>query len=317
MANEISSFVNTSGLTYCGKEAREIFSKEIYNLDLFGYGVRLMDGVKGKRKIYQGEVGDLWQEYSCPFTPQGEVKLSEDYIEPAEIKVNLEECFDTFWDTYMVEQTKISLNGGIPQTFYDWFFNDVLVKKMDKEYQEIFWKGDTDYSGTSKAYLAVIDGVEKKLSASAMTGTAFTVSNILAQVESVVMSGLTAASDNETDTDNYKIFMNVSDVRLLTVALGNLGNGNNVEAIFKNYAKEGEKIYIYGFEVVPTMQSKNSVIFGPAPNLVLGFDTADSHVQYKIIDLRDTTGDNAFRVIALSNIAVGVVYPELFTFLKA
>lgn len=317
MANEISSFVNTSGLTYCGKEAREIFSKEIYNLDLFGYGVRLMDGVKGKRKIYQGEVGDLWQEYSCPFTPQGEVKLSEDYIEPAEIKVNLEECFDTFWDTYMVEQTKISLNGGIPQTFYDWFFNDVLVKKMDKEYQEIFWKGDTDYSGTSKAYLAVIDGVEKKLSASAMTGTAFTVSNILAQVESVVMSGLTAASDNETDTDNYKIFMNVSDVRLLTVALGNLGNGNNVEAIFKNYAKEGEKIYIYGFEVVPTMQSKNSVIFGPASNLVLGFDTADSHVQYKIIDLRDTTGDNAFRVIALSNIAVGVVYPELFTFLKA
>lgn len=317
MANEISSFVNTSGLTYCGKEAREIFSKEIYNLDLFGYGVRLMDGVKGKRKIYQGEVGDLWQEYSCPFTPQGEVKLSEDYIEPAEIKVNLEECFDTFWDTYMVEQTKISLNGGIPQTFYDWFFNDVLVKKMDKEYQEIFWKGDTGYTGTSKAYLAVIDGVEKKLSASAMTGTAFTVSNILAQVESVVMSGLTAASDNETDTDNYKIFMNVSDVRLLTVALGNLGNGNNVEAIFKNYAKEGEKIYIYGFEVVPTMQSKNSVIFGPASNLVLGFDTADSHVQYKIIDLRDTTGDNAFRVIALSNIAVGVVYPELFTFLKA
>lgn len=317
MANEISSFVNTSGLTYCGKEAREIFSKEIYNLDLFGYGIRLMDGVKGKRKIYNGEVGDLWQEYSCPFTPQGEVKLSEDFIEPAEIKVNLEECFDTFWDNYMVEQTRISLNGGIPQTFYDWFFNDVLVKKMDKEYQEIFWKGDTGYTGTSKAYLAVTDGVETKLSASAMTGTAFTVSNILAQVESVVMSGLTAASNNETDTDNYKIFMNVSDVRLLTVALGNLGNGNNVEAIFKNYAKEGEKIYIYGFEVVPTMQSKNSVIFGPASNLVLGFDTADSHVQYKIIDLRDTTGDNAFRVLAISNIAVGVVYPELFVMLKA
>lgn len=317
MANEISSFVNTSGLTYCGQEAREIFSKEIYNLDLFGYGIRLMDGVKGKRKIYNGEVGDLWQEYSCPFTPQGEVKLSEDFIEPAEIKVNLEECFDTFWDNYMVEQTRISLNGGIPQTFYDWFFNDVLVKKMDKEYQEIFWKGDTGYTGTSKAYLAVTDGVETKLSASAMTGTAFTVSNILAQVESVVMSGLTAASNNETDTDNYKIFMNVSDVRLLTVALGNLGNGNNVEAIFKNYAKEGEKIYIYGFEVVPTMQSKNSVIFGPASNLVLGFDTADSHVQYKIIDLRDTTGDNAFRVLAISNIAVGVVYPELFVMLKA
>lgn len=314
---EINGFINASGLTYCGKEAREIFSKEIYNLDLFGYGIRLMDGVKGKMKIYNGEVGDLWQEYSCPFTPQGEVRLSEDYIEPVEIKVNLEECFDTFWSNYMVEQTKISLNGGIPQTFYDWFFNDVLVKKLDKEYQEIFWKGDTGYTGTSKAYLSVTDGVETKLSASAMTGTAFTVSNILAQVESVVMAGLTAASENEADTEGYKIFMNVSDVRLLTVALGNVVNGNSVSAIFSNYAKEGEKIYIYGFEVVPTMQSKNSVIFGPASNLVLGFDTADSHVQYKIIDLRDTTGDNAFRVLAISNIAVGVVFPELFVMLKA
>ena len=314
---EINGFINTSGLTYCGTEAREIFSKEIYNLDLFGYGIRLMDGVKGKRKIYNGEVGDLWQEYSCPFTPQGEVKLSEDFIEPAEIKVNLEECFDTFWDNYMVEQTRISLNGGIPQTFYDWFFNDVLVKKMDKEYQEIFWKGDTEYSGTSKAYLSVTDGVEKKLSDDAMAGTAFTVSNILAQVESVVMAGLGKAGENEADTEGYKIFMNVSDVRLLTVALGNVVNGNSVSAIFSNYAKEGEKIYIYGFEVVPTMQSKNSVIFGPASNLVLGFDTADSHVQYKIIDLRDSTGDNAFRVIAISNIAVGVVYPELFVMLKA
>ena len=319
MANEISNFINTSGLTYCGKEAREIFSKEVYNLDLFGYGIRLMDGVKGKMKLYNGEVGDVWQEYTCPFTPQGEVSLSESFIEPVEIKVNLENCYDVFWDTYLVEQTRISLNGGIPQTFYDWFFNDILVKKMDKEYQEIFWKGDSSYTGTAKSYLAVTDGVEAQLAASSavtsIQGTAFTVSNILTQVESVVMSGLSIANSAETDTEKFKIFMNVGDVRLLRVALGKLTNGNTTSAIFSNYAKEGEKIYILGFEVVPTMQSVNTIIFGPANNLVLGFDTADSHVQYKIIDLRDTTGDNAFRVIAISNIAVGVVYPELFTYL--
>ena len=61
------------------------------------------------------------------------------------------------------------------------------------------------------------------------------------------------------------------------------------------------------------MLSRNTVIFGPAKNLVLGFDTFDSHIEYKIIDMRNTTGDNMFRVIAISNIAVGIVYPELFT----
>ena len=61
------------------------------------------------------------------------------------------------------------------------------------------------------------------------------------------------------------------------------------------------------------MLSRNTIIFGPARNLVLGFDTYDSHIQYKIVDMRDTTLDNMFRVGAISNIAVGIAWPELFT----
>ena len=32
--------------------------------------------------------------------------------------------------------------------------------------------------------------------------------------------------------------------------------------------------------------------------------------------MRETTGDNMFRVLALSNIAVGLVLPELFVYLR-
>lgn len=312
-------FIDVSNLTYCGKEGSEIFSKNVYSIDLASYGITLMDNVKGKQKIYNGEVGDVWQEYACPFSANGLVELSEDYIEPAAIKVNLEECYDKFWNTYLVEQTKIALDGGIPQTFYEWFFNDKLVKKMNSEYQEIFWKGDSGYTGTSKTYLKVTNGVETQLASnSAVTSgstTSFTVNNILTQVESAVMSAIDAASAADVDTEGYKIFLNYSDVRLLRVALGKLSNGNTVEAIFQNYAKEGEKIYIMGFEVVPTKQSNSTIIVGPASNLVLGFDTLDSHIEYKIIDMRETTGDNMFRVIAISNIAVGIVLPSLFTYM--
>ena len=116
--------IDVENLTYCGKEGQEIFSKNVYSLDLASYGITLMDGVKGKQKIYNGELGTVWQPYTCPFSPEGEVVLGEDFIEPAEIKVNLEECYDVFWPTYLVEQTKITLDGGIPKTFYDWFFNN-------------------------------------------------------------------------------------------------------------------------------------------------------------------------------------------------
>ena len=312
----MANFIDVSNITYAGKEAQEIFSKGVYAIDLRSYGIQFMDGLKGKTKIYSGEIGEAWQAYTCPFTPTGSAVLAEAFIEPVAIKVNQENCYDTFWNTFLVDQTSITLNGGIPQTFGDWYFNK-LQEKMAREYQEIFWQGSTGYTGTTKKYLKVTDGVEAKLEAntgtSKISGAAFTVDNILAQVEGAISSGLAKAAEAEAVTDNYKVFMNYADVKLLKMALGKVCCPNS-QSIFSNYAKEGERVFIYGFEVVPTMQSRNSVIFGPANNLVLGFDTFDSHIEYKLIDMRETTGDNMFRVIAISNIAVGVVFPELFIY---
>ena len=313
------SFIDFSNITYCGKEAQQIFAKDIFDIDLRSYGVTFMDGVKGKRKIYNGDLGDVWQVYTCPFTPQGEVSLAEAFIEPAELKINLEECFDKFYDTYLVEQTSITLNGGIPQTFSEWFFAR-LRKKMAKEYQEIFWQGDTARTATTKTYLKVTDGVEKKLSgATQVTGAAITVDNVIAQVEAAINAGIAAADSYEVDPDpdTFKVAMRYQDVRVLETALGKLCCGNSTQQVFSNYAKRGDKIYVLGYEIVPTMQTKNTIIFGPIRNLVLGFDTFDSHLEYKLIDMRDTTGDNSFRVIALSNIATGIVMPELFAYSKA
>lgn len=312
------NFIDLSNLTYCGREAQEIFSKDIYDIDLRQYGITLMDGVKGKMKMYTGEIGDAWQLYTCPFTPQGSASLAEAYIEPAAIKVNQENCYDTFWNTFLVEQTEISLRGGIPQTFSEWYFGK-LRQKMSKEYQEIFWAGDTARTATTKVYLKAVDGVEKKLSAlpaaNKIAVTNFTVDNVIAQVEAAIMKGIQVANTAEVDTEGYKVFMNHADVRVLEVALGKVCCPNK-ESIFSNYARENGRIFILGYEVVPTMQSKNTIVFGPARNLVLGFDTFDSHIEYKLIDMRETTGDNMFRVLAISNIAVGIIMPELFVYVS-
>jgi len=313
----MANFIDLTGLTYCGKEAQEIFSKDIYDIDLRQYGITFMDGVKGKMKIYTGEIGDAWQLYTCPFTPAGAASLAEAFIEPAAIKVNQENCYDTFWNTFLVEQTEISLRGGIPQTFGDWYFGK-LRQKMSKEYQEIFWQGDTGRTATTKTYLKTVDGIEKKLSAlpagNKVTLTAFTVSNILAQVEAAIDKALAVADAQEVSAENYKVFMNHADVRVLGVALGKLCCDVQTNRVFSNYARENGRIYVMGFEIVPTMQSRNTIIVGPSQNLVLGYDTFDSHLEYKLIDMRETTGDNMFRVLAISNIAVGIIMPELFVY---
>lgn len=312
----MANFIDLSSITYCGKEAQEIFSKDIYDIDLRQYGITFMDNVKGKMKLYSGEIGDAWQLYTCPFTPQGAASLAESFIEPSAIKVNQENCYDTFWNTFLVDQTEISLRGGIPQTFGDWYFGK-LRQKMAKEYQEIFWSGDEDYSGSTKQYLKATDGVEKKLDADAgekIAVSAFTIANILEQVENAILKGIELADTNEVDTEGYKVFMNHADVRVLEIALGKLCCGNSTSDRFSNYGRENGRIYVMGYEIVPTMQKKNTIIFGPARNLVLGYDTFDSHLEYRLIDMKETTGDNMFRVIAISNIAVGIIMPELFVY---
>ena len=313
----MANFVNVASLTYCGKEAQEIFSKSVYNLPLAGYGITLMDNVKGKQKIYSGETGDMWQAYTCPFSPSGSATLAESFIEPVRIKINLESCYDDWDSSYLVEQTRITMDGGIPQTFSDWFFNTQLLPKMEKEYQEIFWRGDTEDTGPH-AYLKVIDGIEKQIKESDATlieaAGAITVDNVISQVEAVVMKALEIAATEEVDTENYKIMMNYADLKLLEVALGKETAGNLTVSVFKNYSKNGDTINVMGFDVVPTMQSRGTILMGPVKNLVLGFDTFDSHTEYRLIDMRETTGDNSFRVLALSNIAVGIVLPELFVY---
>lgn len=313
----MANFINVSGLTYCGKEAQEIFSKDIYDIDLRQYGITFMDGVKGKVKLYNGEIGDAWQVYTCPFTPAGAASLAESFIEPAAIKVNQENCYDTFWNTFLVDQTEISLRGGIPQTFGEWYFGK-LRQKMAKEYQEIFWQGDKARTASTKTYLKVTDGIEKKMAAlpsgNKYTVTAFTVDNIIEQVEAIILKGIDVANKAEVDTEGYKVFMNHADVRVLEIALGKLCCGNSMNDRFANYGRENGRIFVMGYEIVPSMIGKNKVVFGPARNLVLGYDTFDSHLEYKLIDMRETTGDNMFRVLAISNIAVGVIMPELFVY---
>ena len=308
------SLIDVQNLTYEGEYAKEIFIKNLYESKLKSFGITYMPGVKGKQQLVSGNVSDLFQKFTCPFSASGEAVLTEKWIEGVPMKVNMEECYDSYWSTFMAAQTEVSLNGGVPQAFFDWFFNGVLVPELGKEYEQIFWNGDKT-SGANDT-LKIADGIVKQLNADSkvnkVTGATLTVDNILAQVEAVALKAMEAAS--ETEMEDYKLFMNVNDFRLLKVALAKEAILNT--QVWANFGRDGEKIYAFGFEVVPCLIAKNAMILAPAKNLVLGYDIADSEVSYKMIDMRQTTLDNTFRVGVITNIAIGYVYPELIVVSK-
>ena len=311
----MANFVDVQNLTYEGEYAKEIFIKNLYESKLKSFGITYMPGVKGKQQLVSGNVSDLFQKFTCPFSASGEAVLTEKWIVGVPMKVNMEECYDSFWSTFMAAQTEVSLNGGVPQAFFDWFFNGVLVPELGREYEQIFWNGDK--ANGANDTLKIADGIVKQLNADSkvnkVAGATLTVDNIIAQVEAVSLKAMAAAS--ETEMEDYKLFMNVNDFRLLKVALAKeaiLG-----DQVWANFGRDGEKIYAFGFEVVPCLIAKNAMILAPAKNLVLGYDIADSEVSYKMIDMRQTTLDNTFRVGVITNIAIGYVYPELIVVSKA
>lgn len=306
----ILNFNAPDNLMYKGKEANEIMSKPIYESDLYSYGITYRPGVKGKEQLIMGEVSELFQMYTCAFSPSGEVNLSEQWIEPFTMKINLQECYDAFWPSFMAEETRRAYVGeNIPRTFFEWFFNDMLIKQMKREYEEIFWNGDTE---SGAGILKLGDGIVKKLAnteVKKVTGAVLTVDNILDQITAVA-----ALADINVDDSEYKIFINKGQMKILKTALGNEKIFNNY--VWNNFTKEGEKVYAYGFEVVPTRIAKDVILLAPNKNLILGYDLESDQTSFQILDLSQVTGDNEFRVIAMCNMAVGLVYPELMVISK-
>lgn len=309
----VQNFVSPENIKYVGKQANEIMSKPIYESDLYSYGITYRPGVKGKEQLIHGNVGDLFQAYTCAFSPSGEVNLTEQWIEPFEMKINLQECYDKFWPSFMAEETRRAYVGeNIPRTFFEWFFNEMLIKEMKKEYEEIFWNGDKASTGTTE-YIKLGDGVVKQVNAATgstkITGSTITVNNVLDQIKAVAEK-----ADINVDDEEYKIFMNKGQMKVLKTALGNEKIFDNY--VWNNFTKEGDKIYAYGFEIVPSRIAKDVILLAPRKNLILGYDLESDQTSFQILDLSQVTGDNEFRVIALCNMAVGIVYPELMVISK-
>lgn len=310
----IQNFVSPENIKYVGKEANEIMAKPIYESDLYSFGITYMPGVKGKTQLVTGEVGELFQAYTCAFSPSGNVNLSEQWIEPKEIKINLQNCYDKFWPSFMAEETRRAYVGesNIPRTFFQWFFDDILVKEMKKEYQELFFNGDTASTGETEM-IKLCDGVVKQVSeaptSTKINGAALTTENILDQIKAVAEK-----ASVDVDMEEYKIFLNKGQFKILLTALGNKEIKDNL--VWSNFTREGDKVYAYGFEVIPCRIEKDVILLAPRKNLVLGYDLESDQTNFQILDLSQVTGDNEFRVIALCNIAVGIVYPELMVISK-
>lgn len=311
-----NSSITVDNITYVGQEATEIFTQDLFNIDIVAQdAINVLVDVRGKRQLLSGEVKAWFEKYTCAWKNTTEATLEEKWIETEPIDLGGEFCYGQFYGSFLTESLRVSINHNqeVPP-FTEWLFTQ-LRKEMSRAYQELFWRGDED---SNNVKLNAVDGIEVKLKDSQdvekITGSAFTLQNILAQVKAAALKAIELAGAAEIDTAEHKIYMNWNDIKLLQFALGDLCCEVSSERVFSNFTLTNGQIAIYGIPVVATMQTPSTIIVAPAKALTLATDIFDSHITYKVVDMRESTLDDILRWRAISNLGTGILFDDLIVY---
>lgn len=314
--NYPNSSIKVDNITYVGQQATEIYTQDLFNIDIVAQdAINVLVDVRGKRQLLSGKVKAWFSKYACSWSNTTESSLEEKWIETEVIDLGGEFCYGEFFQTYLTEALRVSINHNQDVTpFTEWLFEH-LRKEMSRAYQELFWRGDT---ASEKKEIKAVDGIEKKLEASAkvqkINGAAFTTDNILDQVKAAVKKAIDLAGVAQIDTADHKVYLNWNDYKYLEMALGDLCCEVRGDRVFSNYTMSNGQIAIYGMPVVKTMQSPSTVIVAPAKALTLATDIFDSHITYKVVDMRETNLDDVLRWRAISNLGTGILFDDLIVY---
>ena len=314
--NYPNSSIKVDNITYVGQQATEIYTQDLFNIDIVAQdAINVLVDVRGKRQLLSGKVKAWFSAYDCSWKNTTESSLEEKWIETEVIDLGGEFCYGEFFQTYLTEALRVSINHNQDVTpFTEWLFEH-LRKEMSRAYQELFWRGDT---ASEKKEIKAVDGIEKKLEASAkvqkINGAAFTTDNILDQVKAAVKKAIDLAGAAKIDTADHKVYLNWNDYKYLEMALGDLCCEVRGDRVFSNYTLSNGQISIYGMPVVKTMQSPSTVIVAPAKALTLATDIFDSHITYKVVDMRETNLDDVLRWRAISNLGTGILFDDLIVY---
>lgn len=316
MAEYQNSSIAVDNITYCGEQANEIFSQDLFTIDIVAQdAINVMTNVRGKKQLVSGKVQAWFEAYTCLWKNTTEATLAEKWIETTPLDLGGEFCFGQFYDSYLTEALRVSINHNteIPP-FSEWLFAQ-LRKEMSRAYQNLFWRGDTS---SNNVKINAVDGIEVQLEGSQdvekITGSAFTLQNILAQVKAAALKAIELAGAAEIDTAEHKIYMNWNDVKLLQFALGDLCCEVSSERVFSNFTLNNGQIAIYGIPVVATMQTPSTIIVCPRHSLTLACDMFDSHMTYKVIDLRESTLDDILRWRCITNLGAGILFDDIIVY---
>lgn len=186
---------NVSALSTYTKQVGELFAAQIIPENLFG-NVKIMDNVKYKTNINTFASNLYLQADACDLAVSGNTAFDAVLMEVCPLTSHDKFCMKTLDPYWMNELMK----PGSNITDLDFFAKDYLPHLADlieKEVQEIFWRGNED-SGTGN--LGLCSGILYRLSGTTTVNTGLTtpsVATLAATINEMILAVPAAIAGNK------------------------------------------------------------------------------------------------------------------------
>lgn len=283
----------TVNSNYAGKVAGEITGKAFKEADTIAKGlVTVLADIDFKISLRKIAYANGRTDYSCGFTPEGSVTLSEKVLEPKKIKNEMEICKEDLRQIWSSATMGFSAhNDNLPKDVETALLAEVLADTAEATDADI-WSGDASNGGEFDGFttLFAADGnIIKAGNGITSLGGGVDKSNVVAEIEKV-LNAIPVALRRKSD-----LVLGVSpDIALAyTQALVAAGISNGLGG-----ADMELRYGSYKLEVINGLADNTFVCF-QTKNLYFGTGLMSDHNEIRIKDMDDSdlTGQIRFKQV--------------------
>ena len=226
----------------------------------------------------------------CGFDPQGSQTLSQRYIEPKVVKLNMEYCDKNLLGTWAQYQVKIAAGKEV-LPFEEQFIGDVIAHVNDAV-EKTVWQG-------KKATAGEFDGILEVLKGASATATKDETSN-WKTLQNVYFALPQVAKKEDTAIFVSPEFYEAWIQEMIE---------KNMFHIFPNDAATSVKLPGTSVDVIKVngLTGANKIVAGRKSNVYIGVDMSNDK---EVFDFWFSKGDRVFRLAIEFSYGVQVAFPD-------
>jgi hypothetical protein len=299
---DIDATVNT----YAGELALPYVSAALLGAETIAKGrCRFLEGIVGKTVISGLTVDDPIVAANCGFTGQENVALTEQVLNPTDLKVNEEVCRGTMYPTWIAANGRMERNGNLPVAWSD-FLLGAVAEKTGSNLESIMWTGAAPFGTGFLSTDGVIDDDATGIGGSAckdfveaqVGAAAWDASNILGKMDTCFNAAQSVPGILQKPGCGFYVSYEAYAFFLQAMATQNTGPGYNQSFEGANYL---------GYPVYPTAGIPNTtdvMVFTYPDNLVVGANSYTADIAAQLIPTYAYDGSDNVRIAM--RFAVGV-----------